>query len=176
MARAWGVVVLFAALGFGAALLLDVGGLQSKLFTEGLPERAPPTARLPEKPGAASSAPGPITPVWYIGANGFEGADLERQSARATLVVYFQKRSCDACRKFEREVLASAEVKSFLENVVKVRVDPGDGVREQRLARRFGVERLPALAVIPQRGPPHLVPLERGRALLSPHELIAFCR
>jgi hypothetical protein len=175
MARASGVIVLLLALAFGAALLLDLGGLQAKLFTEGPPERPAVAAKLPGKP-AENPPPGPITPVWYIGANGYDGADLERQSARATLLVYFQKRSCEECRKFEREVLGAPEVRAFLAGVVKVRVDPGDGDREQRLARRFGVERLPALAVIPQRGPSHLVPLERGKALLSPHELIAFCR
>ena len=98
---------------------------------------------------------------------------MERQAARASLLIYFQRRSCAGCRKFEKEVLASAEVKSFLGGVVKVRVDPDDGEREQKLARRFGVSQLPAVVVLPPQGPPRLLP---DTALRSPHALIAFSR
>ena len=167
-----GALVLLAAAAFGLALVLDVGGLQSRLFAEG-PERqrelAPPKLPAPEvqKPAA------PITPAWYLGASGYEGAELERQAARVNMVIYFQKRSCDPCRKFEHEVLGSAEVKSFLADVVKVRVDPDDGAAEHKLAARFGVSGVPAVAVIPHQGPPRLVP---DRALSSPHLLVAFTR
>jgi thiol:disulfide interchange protein len=176
MARASGVIVFCLALAFGAALLLDVGGLQAKLFGENPPERPAVTAKLSGKAPDTAPAPAAVTPAWYVGANGLDGAELERQAARALMVIYFQKPRCEECRRFEREVLAASEVRSFLAGVVKVRVDPGDGDREQKLARRFGVEHLPALAVVPQRGPPHLVPLERGGSLLSPHQLVAYCR
>jgi len=167
-----GAWVLVAAIVFGAALVFDVGGLQSRLFAEG-PERqrelAPPKLPAPEvqKPAA------PITPAWYLGASGYEGAELERQAARVNMVIYFQKRSCDPCRKFEHEVLGSAEVKSFLADVVKVRVDPDDGAAEHKLAARFGVSGVPAVAVIPHQGPPRLVP---DRALSNAHLLVAFSR
>ena len=167
-----GAWVLVAAIVFGAALVFDVGGLQSRLFAEG-PERqrelAPPKLPAPEvqKPAA------PITPAWYLGASGYEGAELERQAARVNMVIYFQKRSCDPCRKFEHEVLGSPEVKSFLADVVKVRVDPDDGAAEHKLAARFGVSGVPAVAVIPHQGPPRLVP---DRALSNPNLMIAFSR
>jgi len=167
-----GAWVLVAAIVFGAALVFDVGGLQSRLFAEG-PERqrelAPPKLPAPDvqKPAA------PITPAWYLGASGYEGAELERQAARVNMVIYFQKRSCDPCRKFEHEVLGSAEVKSFLADVVKVRVDPDDGAAEHKLAARFGVSGVPAVAVIPHQGPPRLVP---DRALSNAHLLVAFSR
>ena len=167
-----GAWVLVAAIVFGAALVFDVGGLQSRLFAEG-PERqrelAPPKLPAPEvqKPAA------PITPAWYLGASGYEGAELERQAARVNMVIYFQKRSCDPCRKFEHEVLGSPEVKSFLADVVKVRVDPDDGAAEHKLAARFGISGVPAVAVIPHQGPPRLVP---DRALSNPHLLVAFSR
>jgi hypothetical protein len=132
----------------------------------------PSTGRRPSPPPAPKPT-APITPAWYLGASGYEGAELERQSARASMVIYFQKRGCDPCRKFEHEVLAAAEVKSFLSEVVKVRVDPDGGDPERKLALRFGVSAVPALAVVPQRGPPRLVP---DKALSTPHTLIAFCR
>jgi hypothetical protein len=164
-----GVLILVAALGFGAALVLDVGGLQSRLFADG-PERPPPAAaKLPSPPPPQKPA-APITPAWYLGSSGYEGAELERQAARASMVIYFQKRKCDPCRRFEHEVLASAEVKSFLAEVVKVRLDADD---EQKLAARFGISAVPAIAVVPQHGPPRVIP-ERG--LSSPHQLIAFSR
>ena len=171
-----GVVVLVLALGFGAALLLDLGGLQGKLFTEGPPERpAPPeSARLPPPATPAPAPAGPVTPAWFLGASGFDGAELERQSARATMLVYFQKKRCDECRQFEKSVLAAPEMKAFLQDVVKVRIDPGDGAREEKLARRFEVHDLPALAVVPQRGAVRLVPLRAGK--LDAHALVAYCK
>jgi len=167
-----GVVVLLAALGFGAALVLDVGGLQSRLFAEG-PERSPPpVAKLPS-PALADKPAAPITPAWFLGASGYEGAELERQAARASMVIYFQKRRCDACRRFEHEVLGSPEVKSFLSEVVKVRIDTEEGDPDRKLAARFGVTGVPAVAVVPQHGPPRLIP---ETALSTPHQLIAFSR
>jgi Thioredoxin-like len=171
--RSIGAIVLLAALAFGAALVLDVGGLQGRLFADG-PDHPPPPAlaKLPA-PAAPQKPAAPITPAWYLGASGYEGGELERQAARATMVVYFQKKKCDACRRFEHEVLGAAEVKSFLGGVVKVRVDPDDGAAEQKLAARLGITGVPAVAVIPQRGPPRLLP---DRALAGPRQLIAFSR
>ena len=165
-----GALVLLAALAFGAALVLDLGGLQSRLFADG-PERPPPpaVAKFPSPPPQQKPA-APITPAWYLGGSGYEGAELERQAARASMVIYFQKRKCDGCRRFEHEVLAAPEVKSFLSDVVKVRVDADE---ERKLAARFGVSGVPAIAVIPQHGPPRLIP---EKALSAPHQLIAFCR
>ena len=168
-----GALILLAAIAFGAALVFDLGGLQSKLFAEG-PEgpRTLPSAKLPDKP-APQKPSAPITPAWYLGASGYDGAELERQSARASMVIYFQKRKCEACRKFEHDVLAAPEVKGFLADVVKVRVDPDDGEAERKLAVRFGVSDVPALAIVPHEGPPRLLP---DRALSNPHLLVAFSR
>src|SRR3954471_10858789 len=105
MGRGWiGALVLIVALAFGAALVLDLGGLQSKLFAEGPEQSAPPAAKLPP-PAAPPKPAAPITPAWYIGGSGYDGAELERQAARASMLIYFQKRRCDACRRFEHDVL-----------------------------------------------------------------------
>lgn len=168
----YGGLVIVAAVVVSAVLVLDVGGLRSRLFAERAEQQrelAPP--RLPAP--ATNKPSAPITPAWYLGASGYEGAELERQSARANLIIYFQKRACDPCRKFEREVLGSPEVKSFLAGVVKVRVDPADGDAEHKLAARFGVADVPAIAVVPHQGPPHLLP---DKALSNPHLLVAFLR
>ena len=170
--RSIGVLIFLAALAFGAALVLDVGGIQARLFA-GDPERPPPpVAKLPA-PAAPPRPAAPITPAWYLGATGYEGGELERQAARASMVVYFQRRKCDACRRFEREVLAAPEVKAFLSGVVKVRLDPDDGPAEQKLAARLGVGGVPAVAVVSQHGPPRLLP---DKALSSAHQLVAFSR
>jgi hypothetical protein len=166
-----GTVVLLAALAFAALMVLDLGGLRTRLFAD-RDERAPEiTPKLPapvaQKPAA------PITPAWFLDASGYDGAELERQAARVNLVVYFQRRKCDPCRRFERDVLGAPEVKSFLQDVVKVRVDPDDGDAERKLAMRFGVSEVPAVAVVPHQGPPRLLP---PRALSNPHLLIAFSR
>ena len=170
--RSIGVLVLLAALAFGAALVLDLGGIQGRLFAEGSDRPPPPVAKLP----AAAPPPelvAPITPAWYLGATGYEGAELERQAARASMVIYFQKRKCDACRRFEREVLGAPEVKAFLAEVVKVRVDAEDGAAERKLAARFGVTGLPSVVVFSTRGPPRVLV---DKALSSAHQLVAFSR
>jgi thiol:disulfide interchange protein len=173
MDRSWiGGLALLLAVVFGAALWFDVGGLQGRLFAEPAEKAQAIAPKLPPA-AAAPHAPAEITPAWFLGASGYDGAELERQSARASLLLYFQKRSCEGCRRFEKEVLAAPEVKSFLTGVVKVRVDPDDGDREQRLARRFGVSQLPAVAVVPAQGPARLLP---DTALRSAHELVAFAR
>jgi len=173
MDRSWiGGLALAIALAFGAALLLDVGGLQAKLFAEGQDKPHVVVPRLGTAP-ASQKPQAEITPAWFLGASGYDGAELERQAARAPMFVYFQKRSCEGCRRFEKDVLAAPEVKSFLGGAVKVRVDPGDGESEERLARRFGVSDLPAVAVVPLQGPARLLP---SAAFRSPHELIAFAR
>jgi hypothetical protein len=170
MGRGWiGALVFVAALAFGGALVLDVGGLQSRLFAEGPEKAPPPSAKLPA-PAPPPKPAAPITPAWYIGGSGYEGAELERQAARASMVIYFQKRDCDACRKFEHDVLGSAEVKSFLTDLVKVRLDFDE---EKKLASRFGVTGAPAIVVVPRQGPPRVIP---EKALGSSHQLIAFSR
>ena len=173
MDRSWiGGLALLAAAVFGGLLWFDVGGVQAKLFADPPDSKREIAAKLPA-PAPASPPSAEITPAWFLGASGFDGAELERQSARATLLVYFQRKRCDGCRRFEKEVLAAPEVKSFLGTVVKVRVDPDDGEREQKLARRFGVSSLPAVAVVPQNGPSRLLP---AAAMESPRALVAYSR
>ncbi len=170
--RSIGVVALLAALAFGAALVLDLGGIQARLFSDGPSRPPPPVAKLPAAAPLSKPA-APITPAWYLGATGYEGAELERRAARASMVIYFQKRKCDACRRFEREVLGAPEVKAFLAEVVKVRVDAEDGAAERKLAGRFGVTGFPSVVVVGTRGPPRVL---EGRALSSAHQLVAFSR
>jgi len=173
MHRTWiGGVALLLAVAAGTALILDVGGVQSKLFAEPSERTQLVVPKLARAPAEQRPAP-EITPAWYLGASGYDGAELERQSARAPLLIYFQKKSCDGCRRFEKEVLGAPEVKEFLGGVVKARVDPDDGEREQKLARRFGISQLPAVVIVPLQGPPRLLP---EVAVRSPHNLVAFAR
>ena len=173
-----GLAVLGFAILAGAAIVLDAGGIQQKLFVEAAPRQREVVAKLPE-PKAEPPRPGPapeITPAWFVDSNGLDGAELERQATRAAMVVYFQSRACDGCRKFERDVLAAGPVKSLFAGMVKVRVDVKAGEREQKLARRFGVDALPAVYLVPARGPGHLVPVRRGDSFLAPSELVGFLR
>jgi thiol:disulfide interchange protein len=168
--RLIGPLALLLAIAAGAAIVLDVGGIQRKLFVEkDAPQLLMPKLGAPPPP----AKPPQVTPAWYLGAPGFEGADLERQSARAEMLVYFTRKRCDECRRFEREVLGAQSVRQFLDGVVKVRVDPDDGEREQKLQQRFEVKSLPAVVVVGQKGPPRLLP---QAALSAPSRLIAFSR
>lgn len=139
MKGAIGWVVLFAALAFGAAFAVDFHGLQRAI--------------LDERPRHA------VTPAWYLDASGYDGAEAEQKSAQAPMLVYFHKRVCEPCRKFEHEVLGPA--KPQLASVVKVRVDVDAGDREKQLAKRFGVESAPGLALVPADGTPRALPLPK---------------
>ncbi len=177
--NAIGLAVLGFAILAGAAIVLDAGGLQQKLFLEsaGPPQRAV-FAKLPElKVEAPRPGPQPeITPAWFVDSNGLDGAELERQATRAPMVVYLHSPDCSDCRKFERDLLAAATVKAFFAGLVKVRVDVKAGDRERKVARRFGARVLPAVYLLPMHGPGHLIPLRRGAAFLKPAELVAFLR
>jgi thiol:disulfide interchange protein len=165
-----GPFVLIVAIVAGSALVLDVGGIQRRLFVE---KDAPPKTLPVLAEQQPPPKPAEVTPAWYLGANGFDGAELERQSARAAMLVYFQRKQCDECRRFEREVLDAQSVRQFLQGLVKVRVDPDDGDRERRLMQRYEVASVPGVVVVSLQGPPRVLP---KAALAAPSRLIAFSR
>lgn len=173
-----GFTLFAAVLALGAALIFDLGGLGTRLLSM---DASPHPARAPlaVKPIQLAATPAvALTPVWYLDASGYDGAELERQGARTSLVLYFKKQRCDDCRRFEHEILDAPEVKKFLTGVVKVRVDLESGERERVLAKRFGVEGAPALVVVPQSGPPRVIPLHPAgaRSALTSAQLVAYLR
>lgn len=95
---------------------------------------------------AASFDPG----TWLQGAEGLFGAieSLKKEpAAPAPMVVYFYTDWCGYCRQFERELLGTAPVKKYLEDVLAVRINPEAGSRERQIADYYGVSGYPVFFV-----------------------------
>jgi len=171
-----GLIVFALALAFGAAIWFDVGHIGeqlARLVSDNPSRAAAPSAASRDRTPPAS--PVAITQAWYLDVPGYAGADDERRAAHAPMLVYFQTRSCDLCRRVDRELLASPEMKPLLDGAVKVRVDVMSSAREQRLAQKLGALAVPALIEIDAKGLSHKLPLELAGKLVSPAQLAASC-
>ena len=118
---------------------------------------------------------------WYEGAAGYERAAQEWKQSHAPAFIYFHTDWCHFCREFERELLSKTEVKEYLQNVVKVRINPEAGRKDQEIAAMFGVAGYPAIFMLPS-GATKAVPLARHKkvagqwALMSPTEFVQACK
>jgi len=168
-----GLIALLGAVAFAAAALLNLGGFGRRLdafFRFPItPEHAPPAAPALPPPVLAEA----LTQAWFLDAPGYDGAEAEQKRTGAPLLVFFHKRACEPCRRVEHELLASPEMKHFLEGAVRVRVDVGAGAREDLLAQKLQVATLPALVAISPTGALHPITLQRGGLLLSPAQVVA---
>ena len=178
-----GFIILFSVICFGAAVVFDLGGIGgkvNKLLAFGPPDTpsapaapAPAPTALPSAAIKTGDGAPAVTQAWFLDSGGYDGAVSERKSTGASMIIYFQKRGCDACRIVERELLASAEMKRFLASVVKVRIDVAAGDPETRIAQHFKVSDLPSLVAVSPSGDAHLVQLQRGGGLIPTEKVIA---
>ncbi|MDX1384737.1 MAG: thioredoxin family protein [Thermoanaerobaculia bacterium] len=100
-------------------------------------------------PAAAADTPAGFDPsAWDDDAVGFFEAlrTIEEGDERA-MVVYFYTDWCGYCRQFEKELLGTPAVKSFLSGLVAVRINPENGEQERRIAQYYGVSGYPAFFV-----------------------------
>jgi thiol-disulfide isomerase/thioredoxin len=99
---------------------------------------------------AATPKSGDFDPAtWLQGAEGLIGAieSLKEKQPAAPMVVYFYTDWCGYCRQFERELLGTAPVKKYFEEVLAVRINPEAGSRERQIADYYGVSGYPAFFV-----------------------------
>jgi len=107
---------------------------------EGTPSSAPVSDRSStEIAPAAPAAPGrqarrAISSSWREGASGFSDAESDRKRLGAPMAVYFFTDWCGWCRRFESAYLPSPEVEEYLNDVVRVRINPENGSAERALA------------------------------------------
>jgi len=120
---------------------------------------------------------------WRSGADGLYGAlaSLKKEATPPPMVVYFYTDWCHYCRQFERELLSTAPVKRYFQDVVAVRINPEKGPRERKIADYYGVSGYPAFFVHSHRSNTlsrvermHLV--QGQPRLLTPEEFIAAVR
>ena len=96
---------------------------------------------------ATDVQPGFDADDWTQGADGLFAAIRSLEEVAKPLVVYFYTDWCGYCRQFERELLGTLEVKSYLGEVLAVRINPESGPKEKEIASYYGVEGYPAFFV-----------------------------
>ena len=131
---------------------------------------------------ASESAAGFDPEVWLQGADGLFGAiETLQKDDPAPMVVYFYTDWCGYCRQFERELLGTAPVKRYFQDVLAVRINPEKGPREREIADYYGVSGYPAFFVHSNRSKT-LSRIERMRIeggqprIMTPDEFISAVR
>jgi thiol:disulfide interchange protein len=129
---------------------------------------------------SAAAAPALAPSSWQEGAAGHQRARAEAQTAARPVFVYFYTDWCPYCREFQKELLDTGPVESYLRGITRVKINPEKGPEEARLAREYGVTGYPALFVIADGGTAQ--PIARsvrdsGRPRLkTPEEFVATLR
>ncbi|OQA55771.1 MAG: Thiol:disulfide interchange protein DsbD [Candidatus Omnitrophica bacterium ADurb.Bin277] len=86
---------------------------------------------------------------WYIGAEGYAKAIEEYERTDKAMAVYIDVKWCPYCRLFEKNVLSTPEVREFMNDMIRVRIDPETGTRENSIAFQYGVMGFPSFYVHP---------------------------
>ncbi|HXO18447.1 MAG TPA: thioredoxin family protein [Thermoanaerobaculia bacterium] len=118
------------------------------------PAPAAPSAELTLRPAPAmsheeASAPVRSRDLWYEGADGYRQAVSEATSDHRAMAVYFRTDWCPYCKKLDRGLLSDSAVQSYLQTVVKVRINPEKGSAERQLERDFGGTAYPYFLIVP---------------------------
>jgi len=91
--------------------------------------------------------------TWYEDAAGYEKALRDQRVHHVPIFVYFRVDWCPHCRAFD-ELADAYEVRSKLNEVIKVRVNPEHGAAEKALQAQYGSNSYPALFLRPDGGSP----------------------
>ena len=132
------------------------------------------TCPLSDHGFGAPPSRGRISSGWYTRASDYPEAQREQEAAAAPMVVYVYTDWCGYCRVFERDLLSSVAVDSYLrDGAVKVRINPETDSSAGVLARELGAQGFPSFFIATPRGAPEKVSLYRARTQLkSPEEFI----
>ncbi|MBI4710903.1 MAG: thioredoxin family protein [Candidatus Omnitrophica bacterium] len=105
---------------------------------------------------------------WLEGRSGHEIAIQKLRESPGPFVIYFYTTWCPYCRSFEKKVLNTDEVESFLRSYVRVRLD---GDQEKALMSYYGVTGYPTFIVISREGRKTRVRYDH-----TPEDFISLCR
>jgi thiol:disulfide interchange protein len=98
--------------------------------------------------GSAFANDRPDFSGWFDNVRGMAEAGKLYEQEPQPIFVYFYTDWCGYCRQFERELLSSDEVESYLEDIMAVRVNPETSPAEAEIAQRYGVTGFPTLFVL----------------------------
>lgn len=84
---------------------------------------------------------------WYQGAAGYAKALEEYENTDKAMLVYFSTAWCPYCRKLEKEIFLSPQVRDFLRGQIKVNLNPEVSRRESALSYQYRVMGFPSIYV-----------------------------
>lgn len=85
---------------------------------------------------------------WHENAPGFQAAlDLQKTSHKA-IAVFFHTDWCANCKNLRERVLSSPEFDQYLKNVIPVKINPVTGLKERKLADKYGVLGYPTFLIV----------------------------
>ncbi len=100
-------------------------------------------------------------PGWRRGASGYDQALLAAENDERPLIIYFRTNWCGWCKKLDSQFLEDPDVRSFLEEIPKVEINPDMGLEEKEVQAEYRVSGYPTFLVC-------LPSLDRRTSKVSP--------
>jgi len=106
---------------------------------------------------------------WHSNTDGFIKANLLQKQTQKPILLFFYTDWCTNCESLRENILATSDVKEFLNNTIPVKINPESGPSENQLSNEFGVMGYPTLIVI---SPSQQTLSLRGVSNISPQQFI----
>lgn len=85
---------------------------------------------------------------WLSGVAGLKAGTEAQKSSQKPMLVYFYATWCGYCRRLDANILATAEARETLEDVIKVRINAEESRETMQLAGELGVRGYPTLMLV----------------------------
>ena len=84
---------------------------------------------------------------WYADYSGYKTALNVSEKLNTPIFIYFQADWCRYCRKLENELFSTTNGRKILKKIIKVKITPENGDRENRLFEKFGGRGYPTIFI-----------------------------
>lgn len=96
---------------------------------------------------------------WTSGATGFRRTAAVQQERKVAMLVWFYRTDCPECVAVETGTFRNGEVRAWLAQNERVRMNVSAGEEERVIAEKFGVTTVPAAFVVRSDGERHPLPV-----------------
>ncbi len=119
-------------------------------------------------PLSASAPQEKPSSAWTYDRKGYEAAMARQKTTGEPAALYFHAVWCPYCAKFEKDILASGQVRQGLSETLKVKIDVE---KERDLAHRYGIDSFPQFLIVPFKGEFSVLDTS-----VSPEQFLKDCR